>query len=253
MIILISPAKTLDTSVPARDNSSLPEFLTKSKRLASNLRKKKPAALADLMSISAKLAQLNYERYQSWHTPYNISDANNAIFAFRGEVYNGLDIDSFTEEELEYTNNHLRILSGLYGVLKPMDAILPYRLEMGTKLNIGKYKNLYEFWGDNITKFIRSEMKNSEESTIINLASNEYFKAIDTKKLKFDVITPVFLDEKNGDFKVISFFAKKARGLMSSFILKNRIEKPEEIKHFSSEGYKYCLEMSNDNKFVFCR
>lgn len=253
MHILISPAKTLKTDVSALTNSSIPEFIDKSDKLASRLKKLKPQKLGKLMGISAKLAQLNYERYQSWKVPYTNDDAFNAIFAFRGEVYNGLNIDSFTQEELDYTNDHLRILSGLYGILKPMDAILPYRLEMGTKLKIGRNNNLYEFWGDKITLLINRQLKQSEEETIVNLASNEYFKVINTKILKANIITPVFMQEKNGKYKVISIFAKKARGLMSAFILKNRIQSAEEIKHFDLDGYNFNDDLSNKSKFAFTR
>lgn len=253
MLILISPAKTLKTDVSAISNSSIPEFIDTSDKIASRLKKLKPQKLGELMGISAKLAQLNYERYQSWKVPYNNNNTLTAIFAFRGEVYNGLDIDSFTQEELAYTNDHLRILSGLYGLLKPLDAILPYRLEMGTKLKIGRNNNLYEFWGDKITLLINRQLKQLEEETIINLASNEYFKVINTKKIKSNIITPVFMEEKNGKFKVISIYAKKARGLMSAFILKNHINLAEEIKHFNTDGYNYNDELSNKTKIVFTR
>lgn len=253
MLILISPAKTLKTDVPALKNSSVPEFLSKSNKLASKLKKLKPQKLGELMGISAKLAQLNYERYQAWKVPFKNNDALTAVFAFRGEVYNGIDIDSFTKEDLEYTNNHLRILSGLYGILKPMDAILPYRLEMGTKLKISTYSNLYEYWGDKITHHINRELKQSAESTIINLASNEYFKVISTKKLKANTITPTFMEQKNGKYKVISIYAKKARGLMTTYILKNRISQVEDIKHFVADGYNYNDNLSDNSKFVFTR
>ena len=253
MLILISPAKTLKTDVSALNNSSIPELINTSDKIASRLKKLKPQKLGDLMGISAKLAQLNYERYQSWKVPYNNNNALTAIFAFRGEVYNGLDIDSFTQEELAYTNDHLRILSGLYGLLKPLDAILPYRLEMGTNLKIGRKNNLYEFWEDKITLLINKQLIQLKEETIVNLASNEYFKVINTKKLKANIITPVFMEEKNGKYKVISIYAKKARGLMSAFILKNRIQIAEELKHFNADGYNYNDELSDKAKIVFTR
>jgi len=253
MLILISPAKTLKTDVSALNNSSIPELINTSDKISSRLKKLKPQKLGDLMGISAKLAQLNYERYQSWKVPYNNNNALTAIFAFRGEVYNGLDIDSFTQEELAYTNDHLRILSGLYGLLKPLDAILPYRLEMGTNLKIGRKNNLYEFWEDKITLLINKQLIQLKEETIVNLASNEYFKVINTKKLKANIITPVFMEEKNGKYKVISIYAKKARGLMSAFILKNRIQIAEELKHFNADGYNYNDELSDKAKIVFTR
>jgi len=253
MLILISPAKTLKTDVSALTNSSIPEFIDNSDKLVARLKKLTPQKLGELMGISAKLAQINYERYQSWEVPFTSEDALNAIFAFRGEVYNGLDIDSFTQEDLDYTNNHLRILSGLYGLLKPMDAILPYRLEMGTKLKIGRNNNLYEYWGDKITLLINKQLKQSEEETIVNLASNEYFKVINTKKLKANIITPVFMEKKNGKYKVISIYAKKARGLMTAFILKNRIQSAEEIKHFDLDGYIFNDDLSKKSKIAFTR
>jgi len=245
MLIVISPAKTLKTDLVARNNSTKPVFLSKSKKLATELKNYKPAQLSKLMSVSAKLAQLNYERYQQWKSPYKN--------AFRGEVFNGINIDDFSEEELIYTQNHLRILSGLYGVLRPLDAILPYRLEMGTKLPMGENKNLYQFWGDQITKTINKDLKELKEETLINLAPEEYFKSINTNLLKAKIITPVFKENKNGKYKVISIFAKKARGMMSRFILKNQIEKVEDIKHFSEERYFYNDALSTENQIVFTR
>jgi len=253
MIILLSPAKTLKEDIPALGNASMPELLNKSKKLASLLKKYKPNELGELMGISAKLSQLNYERYQTWKTPYKLEDALTAIFAFRGEVYTGLNIDSYSEDDLTYANQHLRILSGLYGILKPLDAILPYRLEMGTKLNTGSHKNLYEFWGDKLTHLINRDIKSSKYDTIINLASNEYFKAINSKKLKAQVITPTFKEEKNGNYKVVSIFAKKARGLMSTYILKNRIHHIDDIKHFTLEGYNFNESLSDNLNIVFTR
>ncbi len=253
MFILISPAKTLKTDAPATKSSGMPVFLSRSRRIASALRKMKPAQLSELMGISASLAQLNYERYKVWKVSYNTEEANNAIFTFRGEVFKGLDIDSFKKDELEYTNDHLRILSGLYGILKPMDAILPYRLEMGTKIKIGSFNNLYEFWGDRITSTINKEMKQNGEKTLINLASKEYFRAINSKKLTAKVITPVFMEQKGSNYKVISIFAKKARGMMTRFIIKNRIEHSESLKHFDDESYYYNDKLSDNARFVFTR
>jgi len=253
MLIVISPAKTLKSDLTARDDSTKPVFLSKSKKLAAELKNYKPAELSNLMSISAKLAQLNYERYQQWKSPYKNEESFNAIFAFRGEVFNGINIDDFSEEELIYTQNHLRILSGLYGVLRPLDAILPYRLEMGTKLPLGENKNLYQFWDNQITKALNKDLKEFKEETLINLASEEYFKSINTDLLKAKVITPVFKENKNGKYKVISIFAKKARGMMSRFILKNRIENIEDIKHFSEENYFYNDALSTESQIVFTR
>ena len=253
MLIVISPAKTLKTDLVARDDSTKPVFLSKSKKLAAELKNYKPADFSKLMSISAKLAQLNYERYQQWKSPYKNEESFNAIFAFRGEVFNGINIDDFSEEELIYTQDHLRILSGLYGVLRPLDAILPYRLEMGTKLPLGENKNLYQFWDDQITKAINKNLKEFKEETLINLASEEYFKSINIDLLKVKIITPVFKENKNGKYKVISIFAKKARGMMSRFILKNQIETVEDIKHFSEDRYFYNDALSTEDQIVFTR
>jgi len=253
MLVVISPAKTLKTDLPAIENSTSPVLLSKSKKLAAVLKKHKPAQLSELMGISAKLAQLNYERYQQWKAPYINKESLTAIYAFRGEVFNGLDIDSFSEEEVKYTNQHLRILSGLYGVLKPLDAILAYRLEMGTKLQVGDFKNLYKYWGDIITKTINKDLKANNEDVLINLASEEYFKSINTKILKANIITPVFKEHKNGNYKVISIFAKKARGMMSSFIMKNRIIDPIDIKHFDLDRYFFNEKLSTNTQFVFTR
>ena len=254
MLTIISPAKTLDMETPVNSLiQSEPVFLNKSNQLVSVLKKKKAPELSQLMGISPKLAQLNFERFQDWCTPYNIEKSRPAVFAFRGEVFTGLDIDTFSEEDINYTQNHLRILSGLYGLLLPMDNILAYRLEMGTKLSIGKKKNLYEFWGDEITNYLNKTLVQQKDDILINLASNEYFKSINQKKLKSKVYTPVFKDNKNGQYKVISFFAKKARGHMLRFILKNQISNPTELKHFEEDDYYYNESLSNKNTFTFTR
>jgi len=253
MLVVISPAKTLKTDIVAVDDASMPVLLSKSKKLVTTLNKYKPSQLSSLMGISAKLAQLNYERYQQWNTPYVYKEALTAIYAFRGEVFNGLDIDTFSKEELDYTNQHLRILSGLYGVLKPKDAILAYRLEMGTKLEQGGFKNLYKFWGDIITQELNKDLKLNDDSVLVNLASQEYFKSINTNILNASVITPVFKEAKNGNFKVISIFAKKARGMMSRFIMKNRIIDHNDIKHFDDDGYYFNDKLSTKTQFVFTR
>ena len=253
MLVVISPAKTLKTDIQATENSTTPVLINKAKKLAGILKGYNPTQLAELMGISSKLAWLNFERYQQWKSPYTYKDAFNAIYAFRGEVYNGLDIDSFSEEDVAYTQDHLRILSGLYGVLKPLDAILPYRLEMGTKLRVGEHNNLYQFWGDLITKTLNKDLKAFGENTLINLASEEYFKSINTKLLKANIITPVFKENKDGNYKVISIYAKKARGLMTRFIMKNRITQVNDIKHFENEGYYFNENLSNKSSFVFTR
>ena len=253
MLIVISPAKTLKTDFPAIENSTLPALLSNSKKLATILKQYKPSQLSQLMGISAKLSQLNYERFQQWKTPYNNKESINSIFAFRGEVFNGINIDDFSEKDLAYTQDHLRIISGLYGILRPMDAILPYRLEMGTKIKIGNYTNLYQFWGNQITNTINKQLLNTNKSLLVNLASNEYFKSIDAKSIKANIITPVFKENKNGNFKVVSIYAKKARGLMCRYILKNRITQSNDIKHFDAEGYYFNEQLSEKGKLTFTR
>ena len=253
MLVIISPAKTLKTDIQAIENSSTPVLINKSKKLAGILKGYSPTQLTELMGISTKLSWLNFERYQQWKSPYIYKDTFNAIYAFKGEVYNGLDIDSFSEEDVAYTQDHLRILSGLYGVLMPLDAILPYRLEMGTKLRVGEHKNLYQFWGDLITNTLNKDLKVFGENTLINLASAEYFKSINTKLLKANIITPVFKENKDSNYKVISIYAKKARGMMTRFIMKNRITQVNDIKHFENDGYYFNENLSNKSSFVFTR
>ncbi len=254
MITIISPAKTLDMETPVNSNiQSKPAFLDKSKQLVAILKKMKAPELSQLMGISPKLAQLNFERFQEWATPYLKEKYRPAVFAFRGEVFTGLNIDTFSEEDINYTQNHLRILSGLYGLLRPMDYILAYRLEMGTKLSVEKKKNLYEFWGDEITNRLNETLAHRNDDVLINLASNEYYKSIEQKKLNVRVFTPVFKDNKNGQYKVISFFAKKARGHMLRFILKNQISNPEDLKHFEDDGYYFNESFSTDNTITFTR
>lgn len=254
MLIVISPAKTLNM-LPETSSSfySTPSQLNKSQELVEVLKKKNTKQLEKLMGISTQLAQLNYERFQQWHLTYNSNEAKQAIFAFRGDVYSGIDIDSFTNDQLEYTQDHLRILSGLYGVLKPMDLILPYRLEMGTPISVGKNKNLYEFWKGIITNEIEKAILAQNDKILINLASNEYFKSIDKRKLGATIITPVFKDNKNGQFKIISFFAKKARGMMSRFLLQNKIGNVEDLKHFEEDGYFFNEKMSTEASPTFTR
>jgi cytoplasmic iron level regulating protein YaaA (DUF328/UPF0246 family) len=254
MLIVISPAKTLNMEAEApSDFHTTPKYLEKSQQLINTLKKKSIKKLEDLMGISTQLAQLNYERFQQWQYPYQPEEAKQAIFAFRGDVYTGLDIDTFSIDQLNYAQDHLRILSGLYGVLKPMDLILPYRLEMGTHLSIGRMKNLYEFWGQLITVDIKTALVSQNDDILINLASNEYYKSIDKKKLNAQIITPVFKDFKNGQYKMISFFAKKARGMMSRFILQNKLTKIEDLKHFEEDGYFFNDKLSTETSPTFTR
>ena len=252
MKIVISPAKSLDFDSPVPVKTfSQPVFLTEAGKINNVLRKKSPAALAKLMSISEKLAELNWKRNQAWQLPFTPQNARQAIFAFKGEVYVGLDAFTIPEDKIDFLQDQLRILSGQYGLLKPLDLIQPYRLEMGTKLKIGNKENLYKFWGDSITKVLNDEMKDGE--VLVNLASNEYFKVINKKLLKAPVITPVFKDYKNGKLKVISFFAKKARGMMTRFIVDNNLTNPEDLKAFDKAGYLFDSSLSTAKEFVFTR
>ena len=227
MIILLSPAKTLDYETPSINIShTIPNLLSNSKKLINNLKEKKPEEISNLMNISDKLASLNSDRYKSWKgLKEKSNNSKQAIFVFKGDVYQGLDIDSFGKKDLEYSQNHLRLLSGLYGLLRPLDIIEPYRLEMGTKLKTNKGKNLYEFWGNKITESINMRAKENGSKGIVNLASVEYFSSVKTENLDLPVYSPVFKDFKNGKYKIISFFAKKARGTMARFIIQNKINK----------------------------
>lgn len=254
MLTVISPAKTIDFNTQINtDKHSIPRYLNKSELLIGTLKKKSKSKLTDLMNISPKLAQLNYERYQKWHLPSTIENSKQAVFVFKGDVFVGLDIDKFSEKDLDYAQSHLRILSGLHGLLKPLDLIQPYRLEMGTKLKFRRKNNLYEFWGDLITNALQHDIDEQGDGLLINLASDEYFKSIKTKKLKARIITPIFKDFKNGEYKFLSFFGKKARGMMARYILKNQISSIDDLKFFEEEGYFYNDNLSSADKFVFTR
>jgi len=252
MKILISPAKTLDlTSKPNNSNFSLPEMLNDSQELINTIKPYTPADIATLMKLSDKLAALNVSRYQEWQKEHTPSNSRPAVYTFMGDVYTGLDAYSLNDVDMNYAQDSLRILSGLYGLLKPLDLMQAYRLEMGTKLSNGRGSNLYQFWGDLIVDKINDSLQ--EDELLVNLASNEYFKAVNKKKLKSTLITPNFLDEKNGQFKVISFYAKKARGLMTRYLIENRCRTLEEIKAFDLAGYRYDSQQSTDMAPVFIR
>ncbi len=205
------------------------------------------------MSISGNLAELNYQRFQDWEMTHELGGIKQAIYAFQGDVYQGLEAAKFTPETLNYALDHFRMLSGLYGVLRPMDIIYPYRLEMGTKLTMGKHKNLYGFWGAKIAKKLNELGDELSEDILLNLASNEYFKSVDKKALKLDIWTPVFKDHKNGQYKVISFFAKRARGMMARFVLENRIEKLEDLRAFDLDGYYFDGTDEKKQEIIFLR
>jgi len=252
MLILISPAKTLDFQGEVHTSfASKPVFEDKANQIVSAIKKYNPKKLAEMMSISDSLANLNYDRFQSWDSPD--TPVRQAVLAFKGDVYIGLDAQSMTDDDLVFAQKHLRILSGLYGVLHPMDLIKPYRLEMGTQLAIKKTTNLYDFWKQHISKAIQLELNSMHSNLIINLASNEYSKSVDFKAMKVNMVSPEFKDYKNGEYKIISFFAKKARGLMSSFIIRNRIDNANDIVAFAEDGYAYNNELSKPGKPVFTR
>ena len=252
MKIIISPAKSLDFESNAKTNVfTQPSFLKKSSILNKKLKVLSKKKLGDLMKISPALADLNYERNQSWHQPFSPENSKQAIYAFTGEVFRGIDINSLEAEKLPLIQERLRILSGLYGLLKPLDLIQPYRLEMGTKLKVGRDENLYKFWDDTVAKSLNEELKDGE--LLINLASTEYFKVIPKKVLKVPMITPIFKDFKNGEYKTIMTFAKKARGLMVRYIIDHNVKTIEELKGFNIDNYRFSEEMSSGNDLVFTR
>ncbi len=255
MIAVISPAKTLDFATkPCTKTYSQPAFLPEAAEINKYLKQLGPPELEHLQGISLKLAELNVHRNRIWQPPFSPDNAKQAVLAFNGDVYEGMDASSFSEKEFQVAQKKIRILSGLYGVLKPLDLIQPYRLEMGTKFGFESYSDLYEFWQEKITKAINEEVKGAEgKGILINLASHEYFKAVDTRKIEGKVITPVFKDNKNGQYKIISFFAKKARGLMCRFIVKNKISDPLELQAFDLEGYYFNSHLTKGDTWVFTR
>ena len=253
LAMIISPAKKLDyEAIDQKLSSSEPTLLDHSASLIGDLRKLSPQGVSSLMGLSDKLGALNYGRFQEWQLPFTKNNAKQAIMAFKGDVYQGLDPASLSKEDLAWAQDNLRILSGLYGILKPLDLMQAYRLEMGTKLRTERGKDLYEFWGSTITDELNKNFK-SANGILLNLASNEYFRSINQAKINARIITPAFMDYKNDKYKIISFFAKKARGLMTRFIIRNRITDANQIKDFSEAGYKFNEAMSTEKKPVFCR
>lgn len=252
MKIVISPAKSLDFESKApTEKYSMPVFLSEAERLNKVLRKKSAKSLGKLMSISDALARLNYERNQIWGLPFTLDNAKQAVYSFTGEVYRGLDMASMPLEDLGQLQDKLRILSGQYGLLKPLDLMQPYRLEMGTKLKVGTRDNLYKFWGTSITRALNDEL--SEGELFLNLASNEYFKVLQPAELKVPVVTPVFKDLKNGRLMSIMTFAKHARGMMVRYIIDNKIDSLEGVKGFDRDGYAFDGNLSSDTELVFTR
>lgn len=254
MLIVISPAKNLDYDTPATtDTFTQPDFLTHSQALIDELRELSVQDIAELMKLSDKLSSLNVARYESFSLPFDPENAKQAVLAFNGDVYAGLDAPSLSEAQLDFAQNHLRILSGLYGLLRPLDLMQPYRLEMGTKFANQRGKDLYQFWGNLLTDELNKQLAEQPEPVLINLASNEYFKAVKARNLQGRIITPVFKDLKNGQYKIISFYAKKARGLMSRYIIENGLTEVEQLKGFDLAGYRFAPTMSEGDSWVFTR
>ncbi len=254
MLIVISPAKTLDYDTPPKTGTfSSPEFLDRSEELIERARRYSALDIAELMEVSMKLAELNFERFEQWHTPFSPKNAKQAVLAFKGDVYTGLDSESFGEEDFSFAQEHLRILSGLYGLLRPLDLMQPYRLEMGRKVDTRRGKNLYEFWGTTITEGLNRQLQQLKTPYLINLASNEYFKAVKPKLLEGEIITPEFKDWKNGQYKMMGVYAKKARGQLSRYVIRHRLTDPERMKAFDVDGYRFNEELSKGNTWVFTR
>ena len=254
MLSVLSPAKTLDYESPAiTETLTTPDFLADSADLVDVLRKKSAKQIGKLMGISEKLAVLNHERFQAWENPMPSDAVKQAVLAFKGDVYLGLEADTLTTKQLDFAQDHLRILSGLYGMLRPLDAMLPYRLEMGTKLKTGRGKDLYEFWGAKLTDALNAQLTATKSKYLINLASNEYFNSIQADEIEATVIAPVFKDFSNGKYKIISFFAKKARGTMAAYLIRSRAKTLKKLTAFDADGYRYDEESSTETRPVFLR
>ncbi|MFK7975255.1 MAG: peroxide stress protein YaaA [Halioglobus sp.] len=254
MLTVISPAKTLDYETPPNTKrSTQPEFLERSAALVKDARKMSPDDIRQLMGVSEKIAELNHERFMNWGTPFSLDNAKQSILAFKGDVYTGLEADTLDAQGMKFAQKHLRILSGLYGLLRPLDLMQPYRLEMGLKFENSGGDNLYQFWGNELTDALNAQLKKSGSPVLVNLASNEYFKALKKNDLNAEVVTPVFKDLKGGKYKVISFFAKKARGQMARYIIDNGLNDPEGMKKFKTGGYRYNRAESTARELVFTR
>ncbi len=254
MLIVLSPAKSLDHRPPPKSTRhTMPDFLPRASELIDLMRTFSPAQIGSLMSISDNLAQLNAERYASWSPEFNLENAKQAALAFDGDVYGGLDAPSMTAAQLTYTQDHVRILSGLYGVLRPLDLMQPYRLEMGTRLANARGKDLYAFWGDTVTQTLNAELAQQPTQVLVNLASEEYFKVVRPKLLEGQIITPVFEEWKDGRYKIISFFAKRARGLMARYAALKKLKSADKLKHFDLEGYAFEPALSDDVSWRFRR
>ncbi len=254
MLILISPAKTLDFEAPAKTRTATqPVFLEDAKQLIEELQQLSPDGVSKLMSISSKLGDLNHERFMNWRLPFTKDNAKQSVLAFKGDVYTGLDAEGFSARDFCYAQKHLRILSGLYGVLRPLDLIQPYRLEMGAKFANRRGKDLYQFWDDSITVELNKALNTLKTDAVVNLASNEYFRAVHRKELQADVISPAFKDLNNGKYKILSFYAKKARGQMAGWIIQNGINDAEQLRKFRVAGYRYSADLSTPHEPAFIR
>lgn len=254
MLMVISPAKTLDYETPpATSRYTQPEHLAHAQDLINQLRDLSPAQIAELMHLSDKLAGLNAARFGSWTPTFTPDNAKQALLAFKGDVYTGLNAEDFSEADFDFAQTHLRMLSGLYGVLRPLDLMQPYRLEMGTKLANPRGKDLYAFWGERISGWLNEALAAQGDEVLLNLASTEYFGAVKRKALNARVIDTEFKDLKNGQYKIISFYAKKARGLMARYVIKERLQNPEGLKDFTDQGYAYSSAQSSADKLVFLR
>ncbi|GAB5453078.1 MAG: peroxide stress protein YaaA [Halioglobus sp.] len=254
MLTIISPAKTLDYETrPTTRRATQPEFIERSARLVKDARKLSPEGIRELMGVSENIATLNHKRFMDWGAPFDLKNAKQALLAFKGDVYTGLDAETMDKAQLDFAQQHLRILSGLYGLLRPLDLMQPYRLEMGLKFQNSGGRNLYDFWGDDITQSVNRAINKSGSQVLVNLASNEYFKSVKARALEADVVTPVFKDLKNDKYRVISFFAKKARGQMARYIIDNEINDPKGLKKFRKDGYRYNRAESTARELVFTR
>jgi cytoplasmic iron level regulating protein YaaA (DUF328/UPF0246 family) len=254
VLTVISPAKTLDYETPATTRQATqPAFLSRASELVEDARRLTPGDIQSLMGVSESIANLNHERFMNWHPEFTPQNAKQALLAFKGDVYTGLAAETLDAKGLKFAQKHLRILSGLYGLLRPLDLMQPYRLEMGLRFNNRVGKNLYEFWGNDISDAVQADLKKSGSPLLINLASNEYFKSVNAKTLDVEIITPVFKDLKQGKYKMISFYAKKARGLMARFIIDRQLNDPKGLKEFDAEGYYFSKTLSTASELVFLR
>ena len=253
MILVISPSKTMAFQDRQYPDYSQPVLLDQSRKLVEELKKLSPRQVGKLMMVSDKLAQLNWQRYQDFTTPFALDNSKQALLAFKGDVYSGLAAETFSHADLTFAQGHIRILSGLYGILKPLDLMQAYRLEMGTKFSIGPSKNLYEFWNSRVPETLNNDMKNQKHPVLVNLASDEYFKVVHSKILQAPILKISFKENKNGTYRVIAIHAKRARGLMVNYVVKNRLDNTEDLKSFNNKGYVFNKALSSNQEMVFCR